>query len=54
MEKPNGSELKDQRENLALQSEMPKMIKEREKRKFSSNGRKLDETFFPETQVEKT
>lgn len=27
-EKPNGSELKDQRENPALPSEMPRIIKE--------------------------
>lgn len=33
---------------------MPRIIKERERKKFSSSGRKLDKTSLPETWVEKS
>lgn len=49
-EEPHSSELKGQREHLAFQSEMPRMIKEKEKKLFSSTGR-LEEALFPEIQV---
>lgn len=49
-EEPQSTELKGQREDLAFQSEMPRMIKEKEKKLFSSTAR-LEEALFPEIQV---